>query len=161
LLASDAGYGFIAKLSDLASRNKAGKLILRVPEGGRPIVPTPIEKDKALLIAAVSSIGKLLLFDVSDLPELAKGKGNKLINIPTKKFKSGDEKLVGVGILNEGDNLKVYRDDKNSMTLKWKDLQDFVSERALRGKNYSKKFKKAIRLTIERSIKKEDNSLDD
>ena len=161
LLASDAGYGFIAKLSDLASRNKAGKLILRVPEGGRPIVPTPIEKDKALLIAAVSSIGKLLLFDVADLPELAKGKGNKLINIPTKKFKSGDEKLVSVGILNEGDNLNVYRDDKNSMTLKWKDLQEFISERALRGKNYSKKFKKAIRLTIERSIKKEDNSQDD
>ena len=161
LLASDAGYGFIAKLSDLASRNKAGKLILRVPEGGRPIVPTPIEKNRALLIAAVSSIGKLLLFDVSDLPELAKGKGNKLINIPTKKFKSGEEKLVGVGILNEGDNLNVYRDDKNSMTLKWKDLQEFLSERALRGKNYSKKFKKAIRLTIERSTKKEDNSQDD
>ena len=82
LLASDAGYGFIATLEDLVSRNKAGKAVLRVPAGGRAVVPAPVPQDKECLIAAVSSIGRLLLFEMDELPELAKGKGNKLINIP-------------------------------------------------------------------------------
>tara|TARA_B100001057_G_scaffold268338_1_gene268461 strand:+ start:11608 stop:13893 length:2286 start_codon:yes stop_codon:yes gene_type:complete len=157
LLASDAGYGFRVKLSDLFSRNKAGKLVLRVSDGGRPIIPSPIIND-ANYIVAVSSIGKLLVFDLKELPELAKGKGNKLINIPTKKFKSGEETLMAVAVIGEGDQLNVYRDKNSSMTLKWNDLQEFVSDRALRGKNYSKKFKKAIHLTVERSKKKEDNN---
>ena len=157
LLASDAGYGFVATLSDLISRNKAGKVILRIPEGGKPIIPTPIDNENSVYIAAVSSIGKLLLFDLKDLPQLAKGKGNKLINIPTKKFKLGEEKLTGVAILKEGDNLNVYRDKNKPMTLKWKDLEEYVSERALRGKNYSKKFKRAIGLSLDESKHKEDS----
>ncbi|MEC8956380.1 MAG: DNA topoisomerase IV subunit A [Pseudomonadota bacterium] len=157
LLASDAGYGFVATLSDLISRNKAGKVILRVPEGGKPITPAPIDKENSVYIAAVSSIGKLLLFDLKDLPQLAKGKGNKLINIPTKKFKLGEEKLTGVAILKEGDDLNVYRDKNKPMTLKWKDLGEYVSERALRGKNYSKKFKRAIGLSLDESRLKEDS----
>lgn len=89
LLASDAGYGFVATLGDLVSRNKAGKAVLRVPKGGRPIVPSPVPKDTECLIAAVSSIGRLLMFEMDELPELAKGKGLKLINIPAKKYKAG------------------------------------------------------------------------
>ncbi|MDH3983069.1 MAG: DNA topoisomerase IV subunit A, partial [Gammaproteobacteria bacterium] len=73
LLASDAGYGFIASLGDLVSRNKAGKAILRVPAGGKAVVPAPVPKGKECLIAAVSSIGRLLLFEMEELPELAKG----------------------------------------------------------------------------------------
>ena len=82
LLASDAGYGFVATLGDLVSRNKAGKAILRVPAGGKSIVPAKVPRDSECLIAAVSSIGRLLCFEMDELPELAKGKGNKLINIP-------------------------------------------------------------------------------
>ena len=157
ILSSDAGYGFIVKLSDLTSNYKAGKAILRVPEASRPILPYPMIKKSGAMIAVVSSIGKLLLFDVSDLPELAKGKGNKLLNIPTKKFKSGEEKMTGVAIIYEGDTLNVYRDELNCMTLKWKDLQEYIGERAHRGKNYSKKFKKATGLTVENRAEKKDN----
>ena len=80
-----------------------------------------------------------------------------MINIPTKKFKLGEEKLTGVAILKEGDNLNVYRDKNKPMTLKWKDLEEYVSERALRGKNYSKKFKRAIGLSLDESKHKEDS----
>ena len=89
LLASDAGYGFVAKLGDLVSRNKAGKAILRVPTGGRAVVPAPAPIGKECLIAAVSSIGRLLLFEMEELPELAKGKGNKLLNIQSKEVSVG------------------------------------------------------------------------
>jgi topoisomerase-4 subunit A len=145
LLASDAGYGFIAKLEDLASRNKAGKAVLRVPQDGRAVVPAPAPAGKECLIAAVSSIGRLLLFEMDELPELSKGKGNKLINIPTKKYQSGDEKLVAVMVVPEDGNLLLHTETR-TMTLKWDDLDDYYGERALRGSLLPKGWRKVTRL---------------
>ncbi len=132
LLASDAGYGFIATLGDLVTRNKAGKAILRVPAGGRAVVPAPVPADTECLIAAVSSIGRLLMFEMDELPELAKGKGNKLINIPTKKYQGGEEKLVAAAVVPEDGNLQVYSGSR-IMTIKWNDTDQYYGERALRG----------------------------
>ena len=148
LLASDAGYGFIATLEDLVSRNKAGKSILRVPAGGKAVVPAPIPADSECLIAAVSSIGRLLLFELDDLPELAKGKGNKVINIPSKKFKAGEERLVAVAVVPEDGNLQVHTATR-TMTLKWDDLDDYYGERALRGRFLAKGWRKAVRLSVD------------
>lgn len=132
LLASDAGYGFIVTLEDLVTRNKAGKAILRVPAGGRAVVPAPVPADSECLIAAVSSIGRLLMFEMDELPELAKGKGNKLINIPTKKYQSGEEKLIAAAVVPEDGNLQVYSGSR-IMTIKWNDTDQYYGERALRG----------------------------
>jgi topoisomerase-4 subunit A len=132
LLASDAGYGFIVTLEDLVTRNKAGKAILRVPTGGRAVVPAPVPADTECLIAAVSSIGRLLMFEMDELPELAKGKGNKLINIPTKKYQSGEEKLIAAAVVPEDGNLQVYSGSR-IMTIKWNDTDQYYGERALRG----------------------------
>ena len=145
LLASDAGYGFIATLPDLVSRNKAGKAILRVPAGGKAVVPAQVPKDKECLIAAVSSIGRLLLFEMDELPELAKGKGNKLINIPGPKYKSGEEKMVAAAVVPEEGNLEVYTGTRK-MTLKWNDLDDYYGDRALRGSLLPKGWRKVERL---------------
>ncbi|MDH3429880.1 MAG: DNA topoisomerase IV subunit A [Gammaproteobacteria bacterium] len=132
LLASDAGYGFIAKLEDLITRNKAGKAILRVPPGGKAVVPAPVPADTECLIAAVSSIGRLLMFEMDELPELAKGKGNKLLNIPGKKYQSGEEKLIAVAVVPEEGNLQVYSGSR-MMTIRWADSDPYYGERALRG----------------------------
>ncbi len=132
LLASDAGYGFVATLEDLVTRNKAGKAILRVPPGGKAVVPAQIPADTECLIAAVSSIGRLLMFEMDELPELAKGKGNKLINIPTKKYKAGEEKLVAAAVVPEDGDLQVYCGSR-IMTIKWNDSDPYYGERALRG----------------------------
>jgi topoisomerase-4 subunit A len=132
LLASDAGYGFVARLEDLVTRNKAGKAILRVPAGGKAVVPAAVPADSECLIAAVSSIGRLLMFEMEELPELAKGKGNKLINIPTKKYRGGEEKLVAVAVVPEDGNLQVYSGSR-MMTIKWDDSDPYYGERALRG----------------------------
>ena len=148
LMASDAGYGFIATLEDLVSRNKAGKSILRVPPGGRAVVPSPVPADAECLIAAVSSIGRLLCFEMEELPELAKGKGNKLINIPTKKYKAGEEKLVAIAVIPEDGNLQVHTATR-MMTIKWDDLDDYYGERALRGSMLPQGWRSVIRLTAE------------
>ena len=148
LLASDAGYGFIATLSDLISRNKAGKSILRVPPGGRAVVPAPVPADCECLIAAVTSIGKLLVFEAEELPELAKGKGNKIIGIPTKIYKEGAEKLVAVAVIAEEGNLQVFSGVRR-MTIKWDDLDDYYYERGRRGNLLPQGWRKVERLAAE------------
>ena len=145
LLASDAGYGFIATLTDLVSRNKAGKAVLRVPAGGKAVVPARVPGDKECLIAAISSIGRLLLFEMEELPELAKGKGNKLINIPGPKYKSGVEKMVAAAVVPEDGHLEVYTGTRK-MTIKWNDLDDYYGDRALRGSMLPKGWRKVERL---------------
>ena len=132
LLASDAGYGFIATLEDLVTRNKAGKAVLRVPPEGKAVVPAQIPADTECLIAAVSSIGRLLMFEMDELPELAKGKGNKLVNIPAKKYKSGEERMVAAAVIPEDGDLQVYCGSR-MMTIKWNDSDPYYGERALRG----------------------------
>ncbi len=145
LLASDAGYGFIATLGDLVTRNKAGKAILRVPPGGRAVVPAPVPKDTECLIAAVSSIGRLLLFEMEELPELAKGKGTKLINIPAKAYKSGAEQLVAAAVVPEDGDLLVHS-GKRTMTIRWNDTDDYYGERALRGRMLPRGWRSVDRL---------------
>jgi topoisomerase-4 subunit A len=145
LLASDAGYGFIATLTDLVSRNRAGKAVLRVPAGGKAVVPARVPADKECLIAAISSIGRLLLFEMEELPELAKGKGNKLINIPGPKYKSGAEKMVAAAVVPEDGHLEVYTGTRK-MTIKWNDLDDYYGDRALRGSMLPKGWRKVERL---------------
>ena len=132
LLASDAGYGFVTTLEDLVSRNKAGKAVLRVPPGGKAVVPAPVPRDTECLIAAVSSIGRLLMFEMDELPELAKGKGNKLLNIPGRKYQSGEEKMVAATVVPEEGDLQVYCGNR-MMTIRWEDSDPYYGERALRG----------------------------
>ncbi len=148
LLASDAGYGFIATLSDLVSRNKAGKSILRVPPGGRAVVPAPVPADCECLIAAVTSIGKLLVFEAEELPELGKGKGNKIIGIPTKVYKEGAEKLAAVAVIPEEGNLQVLSGARR-MTIRWDDLDDYYYERGRRGNLLPQGWRKVERLAAE------------
>jgi topoisomerase-4 subunit A len=145
LLASDAGYGFVATLGDLVSRNKAGKAVLRVPTGGKAVVPAAVPQGAECLIAAVSNIGRLLLFEMEELPELAKGKGNKLINIPGPKYKSGEERMVAAAVVPEDGSLEVFTPSRK-MTIKWNDLDDYYGDRALRGSLLPKGWRTVERL---------------
>jgi topoisomerase-4 subunit A len=146
LIASDAGYGFIATLRDLVTRNRAGKSVLRVPAGGRAVVPSPVPAGTECLIAAVSSIGRLLFFEMEELPELAKGKGNKLINIPGKKYKSGEETMVAAAVIPEDGSLLVHTGTR-VMTIKWNDVDDYYGDRGLRGSLLPQGWRKVERLT--------------
>jgi topoisomerase-4 subunit A len=97
-------------------------------------------------VAAVSSIGRLLMFEMEELPELAKGKGNKLINIPAKKYQAGEEKLVAVAIVPENGNLQVHSGSR-VMTIKWDDSDPYYGERALRGGLLPRGWRSVERLT--------------
>jgi topoisomerase-4 subunit A len=132
VLASSAGYGFVVKLEDLHSRNRAGKAVLKVPEGSSVIAPVPVPAVDGALVAAVNSDGRLLTFPVSDLPELPRGKGNKIFGVSSKKAASGEESLVAVAVVAPGQSLRVLSGERH-MGLGFRELGDYRGERGQRG----------------------------
>jgi topoisomerase-4 subunit A len=131
LVASDAGYGFTVRLKEAYASKKAGKTLLNIPEGGLVLPPAPVPGDDAL-VAVTSEGGKLLVFPVKDVPELARGKGNKLFDIPSKKFESREDFLTGMTVVPK-DKALVVRSGDRKMTIEWKDLKDYRGQRAQRG----------------------------
>ena len=132
LLASDAGYGFITKLEDLYGKNRAGKAALSVPKGSRALSPKLINDIEKEYLAVVSSIGNLLIFPLKELPQLAKGKGNKMISIPSSKVASREEFVRDMVIVSANQSIQVIGDGK-PFTLKPNDWKNFVGARAHRG----------------------------
>ncbi|MEM1244064.1 MAG: DNA topoisomerase IV subunit A [Pseudomonadota bacterium] len=132
LLASSAGYGFIVEFSELLTKNRNGKAVLKCPEKALALAPVKIDDIEENYLAAVTNTGYLLIFPIADLPKLSKGKGNKIINVPSKKFQAGEEYLLSIAVLSEADKLKVFA-GKRSLVLKPKDLAHFQGERTQRG----------------------------
>lgn len=141
LLASDAGYGFVAKLEDLASKNKAGKALLTLPEGSKVLPPQFVVNPEKALLAAVSNDGRLLVFPVTELPELARGKGNKIMNIPSARVQTREEFVISVNVINAGQLLTLYS-GKRHITLKMSDLEHYKGERGRRGNKLPRGFQK-------------------
>ena len=141
LLASDSGYGFVATLEDLLTRNKSGKAALTVRAGG-VLPPQRIFEYEDDWVAAITDTGRLLIFALAELPQLNRGKGVKLINIPAARHKAGDEKLQSVAVFREGDSLRLFA-GKQHMRLKPKDIDTFVGTRAQRGRALPRGYKRA------------------
>jgi topoisomerase-4 subunit A len=131
LLASDAGYGFTARFKDLVTDRRAGKTVLNVPEAALVLPPALVPGPDAL-VAAVSNEGKLLVFPVADVPEMPRGKGNKLYDISSKKLAQREEFLAGITVVPKGGALLLWSADQ-SKTLEWADLKDYRGQRAQRG----------------------------
>src|SRR6186713_1879738 len=131
LVASDAGYGFTVRLKEAYASKKAGKTLINIPEGALVLPPAPVPGDDAW-VAVTSEGGKLLVFPVKDVPELARGKGNKLFDIPAKKFASREDFLTAMAVVPKDKSLVVRSGDRK-MTIEWKDLKDYRGQRAQRG----------------------------
>lgn len=149
LMSSDAGYGFVGKLSDMVSKNKAGKALLSLPKGAEVMAPEPINQLATDYLASVTNEGRLLVFPVRDLPELAKGKGNKIINIPSSRSAAREELMVGATVLGANDTLLVFA-GKRKLKLKGADLEHYLGERGRRGNKLPRGFQNVTGLGIER-----------
>ena len=130
LVASSAGYGFLTTLGETVSKTRSGKLVLNVPQGATAL--SPVAFAEASHVAAVTSAGRLLAFPIADVPLLARGKGQKLINIPPKIFKAGEERVVGVAALGERNRLVVRAGGRHT-TVRFRDLTNYLGSRAQRG----------------------------
>ncbi len=147
LLGTDAGYGFIGTVAELFTKNKAGKAVVSVSKGARILSPKMVG-DQNALIAAVSNEGRMLVFPISELPELARGKGNKIINIPSSRLQSREEYVVDYGVIPEGSSLVVHS-GKRYLVMKSKDLEHYRGERGRRGHKLPRGFQKVDKLDIE------------
>jgi len=131
LLASDAGYGFTARLKDLISDRRAGKTVLSVPENAHVLAPAPVPSADSL-VAVISSEGKLLVFPVREVPEMPRGKGNKLYDIPGKKAAARAELMTALAVVPPKASLVLWSGEQKKI-LDWRDLQEYLGERAQRG----------------------------
>jgi topoisomerase-4 subunit A len=145
LLASDAGYGFVAKISDLSSKTKNGKAALTLPEGSLTLAPILVKDAPRDLLAAVTNEGRLLVFPVTDLPELARGKGNKIINIPGARMRAREEYLVALVTLAPEATLVVHA-GRQHLKLKPADIEHYKGERGRRGNKLPRGYQRVDRL---------------
>ena len=136
LIMNTAGYGYISEYQNMISNKKTGRAFMKLPDNAKMLKAIPV-KDNHTHIAAVSNIGKLLIFNIEELPILGKGKGNKIINIPKDKLVAGEEFMAHAQLLADDSSLKIEV-GKRSVTLKPKDWSEYVLSRAKRGKKVGK-----------------------
>lgn len=149
LVASNAGYGFVGRIEDMVTKNRAGKAYLSVSEGAVALPPVLLPETEELMhVCALTNLGKLLVFPISELPELPRGKGNKLINVPTPDFKSGEEFLLGVQVVVGTQHLIVHAGQR-ILRLKRGDLDGYIGERARRGKSLPRGFQRVEAISVE------------
>lgn len=149
VVSSDAGYGFIVTLSDMVTKNKAGKSLLSVPRGGIVNQPALITDEKHEFIAAFSNEGRLLIFPVADLPKLGRGKGVKIMNIPKARVIDRVEFMHQVRVFSEVDTL-VITSGKRTLNLTIDELEHYRGERARRGLKLPRGFQKVDAVTVQR-----------
>ena len=132
LLSTDGGYGFACKLEDMMTRNKKGKVVLSVPKGARVLPPVHVRSLEDDWIVALTSAGYMLVTALSELPVMAKGKGNKIINVPTAKFKTREEFVKAIELVQDGEKVTVYVGKKHK-TMKGAEVDEYAAERGRRG----------------------------
>ncbi|MFG0687441.1 DNA topoisomerase IV subunit A [Pseudomonas sp. WSY_20] len=148
VVASDAGYGFVVKGEDLQAKNKAGKGLLSLPNGAKVMTPRPVANREQDWLAAVTTEGRLLVFKVSDLPQLGKGKGNKIIGVPGDRVASREEYVTDLAVVAEGATL-VLQAGKRTLSLKGDDLEHYKGERGRRGSKLPRGFQRVDGLQVE------------
>jgi topoisomerase-4 subunit A len=148
LMACDFGYGFLVKYADLLSRNRAGKVVLKPPPGSAVLPPARVTEAQGNWVVAVTSEGYMLTFPMEELPELSRGKGNKIINIPGKKLKSGLEKVVSVAVIGPAGKL-VICSGQRQMRLGYHELEHYEGSRGKRGALLPRGYRKVERLEVE------------
>ena len=150
-LATNFGYGFVCKLEDLYSRNKAGKRILNVPDGAKVLPPVLVRSHEKDWIVAVASEGYMLVTELSEFPLMSKGKGIKFINIPSVKLKAGEEKVDHVCLVQDGEALTLYCGKKHK-TMKGEEVDEYAGERGRRGLKLPRGYRAVDRLQVDFSV---------
>tara|TARA_B100000029_G_scaffold516746_1_gene633608 strand:- start:2032 stop:4317 length:2286 start_codon:yes stop_codon:yes gene_type:complete len=154
IISNTAGYGFISNLSNAISNQKKGKAFMKTPENSKTLPPILLNDNHKYLVAVIASQNKknkvenkMLIFAIEELPILPKGKGNKIINIPTQAFKEGKEFMMAVCCLAEDSKLYIYHEGKTGGKA-WtiKELEGYFSVRAKRGKLLPSGYNGEIRL---------------
>lgn len=140
LLSSSAGYGFVGKLEDMFTRNRAGKVVLSVPKGAHAMPPVRVRDMEEDWVVSIGSEGNMLVIPLNDVPVLPKGKGNKIINIPSKKVALGEESMRAIALVQDGEAITLYS-GKRTKKMKGEEVDTFEGERGQRGLKLSQGYR--------------------
>ena len=146
-LGTNYGYGFVCKLEDLYSRNKAGKRVLNVPAGAKVLPPVAVRSHEEDWIVTIASEGFMLVTELSEFPLMSKGKGIKFINIPTAKLKSGEEAVAHVVLVQDGEEITLQCGKKHK-TMKGEEVDEYVGERGRRGLKLPRGYRAVDRVVV-------------
>lgn len=147
VLAGRSGCGFIARFGDLLGTRKQGKQVIKLlGEPDRPLLPVRAITTEGASLAVLTSVGRLLIFDLQQMPRLSKGKGNQLLRISRVAFTAGEESLTGLCCLSDTDNLLITTDGGRSLRVRPSDRSAYLGLRAQRGSLLPKGFRRAVRL---------------
>jgi topoisomerase-4 subunit A len=147
VIASDAGYGFVTELGSLHTKNKAGKALLTLPKGARVLPPCKIDDAVDALVAVVSNEGRLLIFSLNDLPELGRGKGNKMLSIPSARVETREEFVVALTVVHANQKLTVHAGKRHTV-FKMADLEHYLGERGRRGHKLPRGFQNVDAMSV-------------
>ncbi|NIH15725.1 DNA topoisomerase IV subunit A [Serratia symbiotica] len=131
LMASDAGYGFICTFNDLVACHRAGKVMITLPDDAKVLPPIEIHGENNMLLS-ITAAGRILMFPVTDLSQLSKGKGKKIVSIPATQAATGEDKLAWLLVLPPQTSITLHV-GKRKLTLSPEDLQKFRAERGRKG----------------------------
>ena len=148
LLSSDAGYGFIGAFGDMVSRNKNGKALLSLPANAKVVDPIKINNLDTDLVLTITTEGRMLVFPLKDLPVLSKGKGNKIINIPSARAKAREELVKLIEIIKPEQAVTLHA-GKRKLTLKASDVEHYRGERGRRGNKLPRGLQRVDRIELE------------
>jgi topoisomerase-4 subunit A len=150
LLSSDAGYGFVGSFGDMVSRNKNGKALLSLSASAKVMTPRVITNIDTELVLSITSEGRMLVFPIKDLPVLSKGKGNKIINIPTARAKAREEYVTLLEVLPPGSAVTLHA-GKRKLTLKASDIEHYKGERGRRGNKLPRGLQRVDNIVVEQT----------
>jgi len=140
LISSSAGYGFVSKLGDMFTRNRTGKALLSVPKGAQALAPVRVRDMEEDWVVSIGSDGNMLVIPLSYVPILPKGKGNKIINIPSKKVITGEESMCAIALVQDGEAITLYS-GKRTKKMKGEEIDTFEGERGQRGLKLSQGYR--------------------
>ena len=135
------------QFGQLQAKNKAGKAVLTLPKGAQVLPPAAIAEGEEPLVVVATNEGRMLVFPLADLPEMARGKGNKLIGIPSARAAAREELVAGLCVVTEGDTLQVTSGG-HYRNFKWSELEHFRGERGRRGSKLPKGYQRVTRLEV-------------
>ena len=156
MIMNSAGYGYISEFKNMVSNKKSGRAFMKIPNDAELLKVIQVREDH-VYIAAVSNIGRLLIFKIDELPMLGKGKGNKIINIPTAKFIAKEEFMSHAQLISTSSSLRI-ESGKRFLSLKLKDLENYISSRAKRGNMLPQGYRKVDNMIEEVEIEIKEDS---
>jgi topoisomerase-4 subunit A len=147
LLSTSHGYGFVCRFEDMLTRNKNGKALISISSGASLLPASSIDNFETDQLVSITSDGYIGLLDIKTIPQLSKGKGNKILGIPPKKLKADEEKVKFVGCLS-GKQKLVIHSGKKYKTMNLRELEEYRIERGKRGRKLPRGYQKVTAIEI-------------